>query len=377
MTTQYAMSPKTGFTAEPVDGVEGVERLPWKESLLSAALVLNPALLDVEGHIAIGLDGGSTCSSPDLLFVDEMGRLTIVELKNETAKTGALAQLLGYGFAWGLVPNGEADRCVRKLTREDMAERFVVREVQHLAKVLDIPEAKFPKMIDAAFARLRPVWPWANQKATGLRDAATEIFGDHALSLAGVPPRLVLIAPGFDDACVQLAAELAGRQVNVQLVRASLGQGAKQANIVLEWEVIQEQELLDRCWAATRAAWKRSYIREHFTVNAWSDREASDCVSLASVVAPDARVWIAAKGRGEIVVSSRVPHGWHSKTALRRRITAAFTDAIDGVLGSDGFGDYSHKFKPRADLAKVASCVETVARALLEHVVPHQVADDD
>ena len=123
---------------------------------------------------------------------------------------------------------------------------------------------------------------------------------------------------------------------------------------------------MDRCWDAVRAAWKMPYVREHFLLNAWTDRSARDAVCLASKEAPAARIWLDAKDAGQLSVSTCVPHGWHTRTDPRRRdqITNALRAAMGGAL--------SQEFAAGEDQAKVGAGIELVARALVEQAVPHQ-----
>jgi hypothetical protein len=183
MVTRYVLSARHGFAAGPAKSIVPIERLPWKEAHLEAALVLNPQLLGVEEHLPLSLGGGSTSNNPDLLFVDEVGRPTVVEIKNETAKIDALAQLLGYGLAWGQLPNGEAEVCIQGYTRTEAAAQVISREIRGLAGLLGLPESTIDASFASAHERLRPLWNWADTNASGLGELAGRLFGPHALSL--------------------------------------------------------------------------------------------------------------------------------------------------------------------------------------------------
>lgn len=185
----------------------------------------------------------------------------------------------------------------------------------------------------------------------------------------------MLVASGFDDECLRLAALLAERETNLQLVQVGLSRGGPKAPLLLDWKIVQGQAHLDRCWAAMRTCWRSAYLREHFTPSVWMDRDQLGTVALASKAAIKARVWLSATPEGHVHVSSRVPHTWHSKTALRQDITATFAAAVGPDVVHEGKGDYGRTFPPDTNLVEVARCIEMVCKALVEHVVPHKPKD--
>lgn len=94
----------------------------WTEDVLQYVLALNPGLLGVADHLPLALDGGSTSVSMDQLYVDELGRLVIVEVKNERAGLTAMAQLLSYSKHWRGLPIGEMELAFKWLAQQGTGE---------------------------------------------------------------------------------------------------------------------------------------------------------------------------------------------------------------------------------------------------------------
>ena len=368
MPAHYILSPRQGLAAVPAD-VADVEKVPWRETHMEAAIMLNPALIGVEGQVPLCLGGGTTSHNVDLMFVDELGRLTIVEIKRVIAGVEALAQLLGYGLHWGLLPEGDADRTIVSCTGAGQAEAIVETRLRQLAALVGMNDKETTRAVSKGVERLLPVWPWSDQSARSLRELATLLWGPWGLDLLGVSPRLVLVAPRFDDACLAMASELAKRQVHIQLVEAGLSQLGEEPT--LSWSPLLDQGHQDRCWSVVREAWRLADVRGAFRLNAWNDSNTKLGVSFEASAAPGVRLWLNAMPDGKVTISTCTPHGWYSGTAKRDAISKALSQELEGVLDGERGGNHRCVFSVSDGPAKIADCLAKVARALEKAVVPH------
>lgn len=86
----------------------------WQEWMLEHVLVLDffgaakSRIFGLDDAIPLGLDGSSTATVPDQLYIERSGRLTIVELKSAEITAGPceLAQVLAYGQHYRPLPWG-------------------------------------------------------------------------------------------------------------------------------------------------------------------------------------------------------------------------------------------------------------------------------
>jgi hypothetical protein len=108
--TCHLIATDTGMVEGSTQAVSLGEPLGWSEREMEFALGLCPAVLGVQGELQVGLDGGKTERMSDQLYVDELGRATIVEIKKRRATLYDLAQLLGYGEHERHLPWGEIAR---------------------------------------------------------------------------------------------------------------------------------------------------------------------------------------------------------------------------------------------------------------------------
>lgn len=100
----WAISTSSGAVTPLKSLPRACEKRHWTEADLQHCFVLAPEILSVERQLPLSLDGKSTETCPDQLYLDELGRLTIVEIKNERAGLDAIAQLMGYSEHWRCSP---------------------------------------------------------------------------------------------------------------------------------------------------------------------------------------------------------------------------------------------------------------------------------
>jgi hypothetical protein len=370
MGTTYAISMTTGLATKVASHKGTLEKVRWNEEHLEALLTLNLGLVGVHDHLPLGLEGGTTRTGPDLIFIDEMGRLTIVEIKCKTAGVSALAQLLGYSDHWSYFPRAEANHLVRGYTKKGGAEGQVRRAAELVASIGQLSDAAKGEMIDSAVEAVVPGLFWADAQANDLAAFAKKRWSKRALSLLGIPSRKILIAPAFDDACVELAEAFAEHEVNLHLVRANIVRTTgKGGGLALDLEPVQEPERHEQCWTVASDVWKTSTVHETYELHVGASTKEG--MVLASKKSPDARIWIGATKEG-VDITTRVPHGWYSNSPKRKSITSDLLGALDGALPEhDGHGDHFRVFKPGTKPAAITKCITCVAAALDKTVVPH------
>ena len=101
----------------------------WREAQLEHTLFLNPELLGVADHLPICV-GGTTQTLSDQAYIDDLGRIVVIEIKNERAGIPALAQLIAYADHWRLPPASVVNQMLRSRTGSDgdaaLLGRFLV-----------------------------------------------------------------------------------------------------------------------------------------------------------------------------------------------------------------------------------------------------------
>jgi hypothetical protein len=272
MTNQrrFSIATDTGETAELAASSTPIgESLRWTETDMEYALGLCPAVLSVEGELSIGLDGGKTERMSDQLYVDELGRATIVEIKKRRALLDDLAQLLGYAEHERQLPWGETERRYQ-CTQLGWPRPWRTRALEQLSAMLrgeaTVQEASTIPQFEAGLGELR--------EEVGRR------WGPTGMALHGLaPPRMILVAPDFEPACVQFVQRLQERRMNVRLIRAALLR-APDGHLVLDstdvgsTPKVEEMELV---WEATHYLWTDGFISTHFEPNGWAEHR-SDCL---------------------------------------------------------------------------------------------------
>jgi hypothetical protein len=363
----WSVSLKNGSLAE-FSGK--AERHGWLESHLEHLLALNPQLLGVERELPLNLAGGSHRNMPDQSFVDEMGRVTVVELKNEEATPLALMQVLAYSAIWRGLPLGESSTGVRWLTHEGMAARELGRALEALeAWLTGASETKEPE----AWSKRgkgplkRGTFWWANKAFRSVEEHGSGKFEDTWRSWPAPPSRAVLVAPAFSRECLALAEELVKRQYTLELHEAELMVPASgRDQVVVRWEERLKDHAHEHVWRAAKALWKNPWIREHFGPNGWADHLSLSTFSLSSRQAPLVKIWIEYKD-GTILLSTALPDNWQDgskRRELRRTLLGKLPppDEIDRWIVWNHPVDESD--------AVLAARGEAIGRALHEILVP-------
>lgn len=363
----YTLSLADG-QAQETPNIAGTSR-SWSEALLQHVLALNPDLLGVGNELPIGLDGGSTMTSPDQLYVDDVGRLTVVEIKNERATVAALVQVLAYAEHWRLLPLGEMSRGLRGLTERGAAQELLGRALLALqgwargSSSSGTPEEQLAAG-EAVLARHRPFW--AGRRLRSTQDAASRLWGSHGLTLPGAPARMVLIAPDFDDEVVSLARQMSRRMVGLELIQAELQVSPDHAPLLL-WNRIHHHESIEPVWAAARQLWRLPMFREHLASNGWADHLTLDSFSFSLRQAPEVKIWVEHRG-DKISLSTCVPDGWYEGSE-RKKLREELLDALPEGFTRDRW--LTWWFQLPADAHTFEACALDILEAQLRVLVPH------
>jgi hypothetical protein len=326
-------------------------------------LLLNPQLLGVADHIPLEIDGSSTSVSCDQLFVDEVGRFVVVEAKNEIAGLKAMAQLLSYSTHWAVMPRGAMESGFQTVTEHGTSGAVLSASLSELQRLAGV---KGSQKEGGRRAAREPWTAWPRKGAGSLIDFARRVWGDHALTMPGVPPRSVLIAPDFTAEVVKFAKALSARYVPIELVQASLLRGAD-GGLCLAWEpIVSPPPSMALTWLAARRLWRLPKFRESFTPNAWADHHSENTFSFSARPVPAVSVFLEGDGR-EVELSTAVPDGWYSG-ARRRKLRDALLDRLP--KGHDGGRWLTWSFKLPAQARAFDACAAAVAGAVCDVLVP-------
>lgn len=361
--TTFELDLANGF-ARPATQPPSARSVPWTEAQLQHVLVLNPDLLDVADEVPLELTGGTHCRIPDQTYVDAFGRVTVVEVKNERANLGALAQLLSYADHWRMAPLGEMLPDFKMLAHEGQGSVLAgaIRSLSSLAG----------RTVGGGRARVTRVpvrWTaWPDPSRDSVVRFVEATWGPAALALSGAPVRAVLIAPSFDEPVLELAAAVNGRSGQIELIRADLWRlGPKR--IGLTWApLVVPDPAVANTWRLAGRIWGNAAIRSEFSMNGWADALNAKYFSFSSRRAPDAKFWIRADGSGAELFTV-VPDKWGSGSAraqLRRRFLAALPD------GHAGGRWIEWCFSLPKQAKRLDFCASRVARAIVEVLAPAQ-----
>ena len=121
----FALSQEDG-ALKPAELPDKTEKPDWGEWAIEDLITLNPSFLGVEDHMPLRLRGiRGTYKSPDQLYMDELGRIVVVEVKAIRARLDHIAQAMAYADHWRLLPPGQIDGELRCLASEqERAEEF-------------------------------------------------------------------------------------------------------------------------------------------------------------------------------------------------------------------------------------------------------------
>lgn len=341
--------------------------LAWTEELLQHVLLLNPQLLDVSDHIPLKLDGGSTAVSPDQLYMDDVGRLVIVEIKNECANLAAIAQLLSYSLHYGIMPLGELDLSYLSVAAQGTCLEVMKNSLKHLqswAKTTHHQSINF----ENDCVNQWKVWP--NPKVDSLRAFTQRIWGEYACSMRGAPARLILIAPDFDKQTIELAKHLRKRYVPIELIQANINVDAE-SRVALNWNHIFNLSCqIEPTWRMVRNLWRSDSIRNYFVINAWADHLYAASFSFSAYDAPQARFWIDVDEEKGMIFTT-VPDGWYSGTSQRKWLRQALLNSVPSGWVPNNGRWMKWEFKLPSMQDEFNECVNYVANAVQQILVSH------
>jgi hypothetical protein len=358
---------------KPAKEPDKSEDRDWDEWAIENLIALNPSFLGVDDdHMPLRLGGvRGTWKSPDLLYVDELGRIVVVEVKKVTAGLNVIAQAIAYAEHWRLLPPIQIDEDLRCFAnKEEREEAFgrLLLELQKWDSEVKAGGAQLQRLGRDVLRRLNP--KWAHHPATDITSFAQQHCGDRHPPLAGAPARIVVLAPDFKDECVEFAGFLAKRKVGIELVKVSIVTSRKRTYVGRKWVRFERKagEDVEPTWQLLRRAWRHPQICERFDFNGWADGNSWDSFSLSARGVADARFWLWASDK-KAEVCTCVPDGWYTKTGRRKQLREKFLDALP--VGFDRSERYPiWEYELPAQKRRLDRCVLAVAKAVDEVLVP-------
>jgi len=366
--TSFIISLEDGIARlqlEPSDSSD--TQVKWTEDLLQHILALNPQLLDVYDHLPLKLDGGSTEVSPDQLYIDDCGRLVIIEIKNESAKLSALAQLLAYSEHYSIMPLGELDRGFSKIAARGTCTDAMQNS---LAKLRSWGEPILLKEIYSKSSSPTQWKAWPSSDVKSLDEFAKRYWGNYSCSMRGAPARLVLIAPDFNKECIELAEYLRKRFVPIELFRANLYKSSKHGITLSFSSVLNLSHQIEPTWKTARKLHQIDTIRKHFAMNAWADHLNYASFSFSAYDAPQARFWIAADHH-QGTLSTVIPDGWCPGTSQKSKLRQLLLDRLPNGFSLRDRVWLRQEFELPRQQEEILDCAKNLAEVVREVLVPH------
>lgn len=369
----FTLSQKTG-ALKPAQLPKKTQDCDWDEWAIEDIIALNPSFLGVDDHMPLRLGGvRGTWKSPDLLYVDELGRLVVIEVKKIRGRLDHIAQAMAYAEHWRLLPPGQIERDLRCFAKEqERAEEFgrLLLELQKWNPNVTADSTQLQRLGRAVLRRLDP--QWARHPMIDISSFAQQHCGDHHPPLTGAPARIVVIAPEFNGECIEFAGFLAKKKVGIELVKVSIVTSRKgtyvgRQRVRLEGGVGADVE---PTWRLLRSLWRHPQIYEHFDVNGWADGESWDSFTLSARGVADARFWLWASDKG-VEVSTCVPDGWYAVTNRKRRklLRKKFLDVLPhGFERSERYPTWKFELPTRQH--RLERCLLDVAKAVVSVLVP-------
>jgi hypothetical protein len=342
-------------------------QVKWTEEIVQYVLALNPQLLDIGDHLPIKLDGGSTEVSPDQLYIDDIGRLVIVEIKNECAKLSAHAQLIAYSEHYSIMPLGELHRGYSKIAMRGTCADVMQSSLDKLrswASVI-LPESIYSN--GSSHVKWKE-WPTANQQH--LKKLKGLFQGNLSSGVSGSPARLVLIAPDFAKECIELAEYLRKRYVPMELIQANLYKSSDNDITMSFRAVLNLNQQIEPTWKAVRSIYKVDTIREHFAMNAWADHLNYSSFSFSAYDAPQARFWITADTHSG-TLSTVIPDGWCPGPSNKSKLRQQLLDKLPKGFALKDRVWIRHEFELPLREKEFIECAKELAKVIREVLVPN------
>ena len=293
----------------------------WLERDLENLMAMNPTFLGVEDDLPLRLGATrGTVTAPDQAYVDELGRVTLVEVKKVRASSSVISQVIAYADHWRMLPPGEVDRGLRKLADVDQRREIFGRALleaqiwgkQRAARMED--EKELRRLGKIVLSRLKTKWEGIGLPS--LTNFAAHRWNSDRLPLVGAPARLVAVAPRFSDECYDIAEQLSQRMVGVELVEVEIVRSDDRFFVGREY--VHRDPVAEPTWRLLRHAWDSAELRDHFLVNGWADHLSRESFSLSARAATNVRLWLWSSD-SDASVTAVVPDGWFKNDAVRRR----------------------------------------------------------
>ncbi len=350
----------------------------WIERDLENLLALNPNFLGVADHLPLRLRGvRGTVTSPDQAFIDELGRVAVVEVKKIRASLPVISQVMAYANHWQLLPPREIGCGLQEFSGEvHGAEKLGQALFELQAWAEEEPEhaadaSQLRSLGKRVLGRLNA--NWARRPVTSINAFAQQHWGRDQLPCVGAPPRMIAVAPGFSDECIDFAEQLTQRMVGIELVAVEIVKA--RGRIYVGREQVHRDPASEPTWRLLRDAWRLQPIRDHFVVNGWADALNRESFSLSARDVPEVRFWIWASDSEtskvfDASVWTVVPDGWHSTNSLRRKeLREQFLDALPkDVDRTQRWLEWEFEL-PRQE-RDVTECILKMAEALIEVLIP-------
>lgn len=331
------------------------------ERFLESLVVLNPEIIGAGGHLPLVVHGGQ--SSADQIYCDEFGRSLVAEFKVHGNRDAAL-QLLGYGHHVSFEP-----------ALEETDDRHLGVDVVHVTRPKlralacsaidkdneDTRNAAIAK-IDAKLSADVTVAKLGRDARKRLRLSAegtarvANCVQDPALKTT---PRMVLVATGFTEDCIELVAELNAHWIDMSLVQVQVFDTGKAVLVAVE--KLQDVPAVAVMRDAIGRLWADPVIRTRFIPGGWYFSRRKGVASFSfSGSGPDsaATFWLDVDPRGTVTLATRVPHSSFDARA-RKQLDAALRRELPARAKRNG-SDWAWTF------ARVDDCFEhavKVARA--------------
>jgi hypothetical protein len=320
--------------------------LHWSEWDIENLIALNPSFLNVADHLPLRLGGvRGTYGSPDQVYVDELGRIVVVEVKSVTAGLNTIAQAIAYADHWRLLPPGEVGEAVPVFLHERKFHDFSGSdELQPLTGAV-------VRRLDAARGRHSP---------TDIESLARRHWGDPHLPLIGAPARVIVVAPDFNGGCREFAGSLAERMVGIELVRVRIVKARERICVGRRW--VHRDQNIEPTWRLLRHAWGKTEIREHFAVNGWADGLRRGYFSLSAREAAKARFWFWASD-SEAEVCTCFPDNWYKGDPKREKFRKQFLKALPAGPNRSGRFPF-WEFDLPTQQGQLDDCILAVANAV-------------
>lgn len=340
----WTISLRDGAVAGPraVRGERAAD-VHWSEQEIEAALALAPEVLGLAAADPIvrggSMRGRTTTSgpalSPDQMYVDAMGRVHVVEIKNEGAGLDAVAQILNYGDLFRMKPGAAMA----------MLKDYTVREHDRQT-CLDV---------------LRR---WGQSKHRGSVVATVRPTPPHPVPFPiGLSPRHVVIASSFEDEAVTFVKKLTERGTSVELVEVGLHLAGD--SVRLDVRTRFSRPVIEQTWTAFWLIWSDPRVSGLMDFVGWADHMSLASFAMSLRHDPRVRLWLDVDG-DDIWLSTGLPDNY-GKTG---RVIKARLLKGDGVcpkpllvdrrwphwkLSASGVADIDFALAGRV-AAKVAAC---------------------